>query len=307
MRKVRAIISGVLALWCASALAQHSPLTSQYLFNGLLINPAYAGSRDAFTANLTWRQQWVGFQGAPVTQVLSLHSPIKRSRVAAGILLVNDRIGVSRETGFLTNYAYRIPFRRGKLQLGFGAGVSVLQADWTSLAIQDRNDSQFASDTRGSIRPNFSTGVFYYKKLFFIGASMPFIMSHRFDATRQVWTIGTERAQQQPMLTGGYIWKLNREFKLKPSTLIRYQRAAGIQADLSANLIIKDKIWTGLSYRSNDAVIGSFEVLPTPQWRLGYAYDLGISAITPYHQGTHELMLQYEFGKRIHVRDPRYF
>lgn len=301
------IITGALALATATAEAQHGPLTSQYLFNGLLINPAYAGSRDAFTANLTWRQQWVGFQGAPVTQILSLHSPIKRSRVAAGILLVNDRIGVSRETGVLTNYAYRIPFRRGKLQLGFGAGVSVVQADWTSLSLQDRNDSQFATDTRGSIRPNFSTGVFYYKKLFFIGASLPFIMSHHFDSSRQVWTIGTEKAQQQPMITGGYIWKVNKEFKLKPSTLIRYQAAAGVQADLSANLIIKDKIWTGLSYRSNDAVVGSFEVLPTPQWRLGYAYDLGISDITPYHQGTHELMLQYEFGKRLHVRDPRYF
>lgn len=307
MGKVRNIILWAMALTCWRASAQHTPLTSQYLFNGLLINPAYAGSRDAFAANLTWRQQWVGFQGAPVTQVLSLHSPIKSSRVALGLLLVNDRIGVSRETGFLTNYAYRIPFRRGKLQFGIGAGISLLQADWTSLAIQDRNDVQFASDTRGSVRPNFSTGVFYYKKLFYIGASMPFIMSHHFDAERQTWTIGTESAHQQPMITGGYIWKMSRELKLKPSTLIRYQAAAGVQADLSANLIINDRIWTGVSYRSNDAVVGSFEVLPTPQWRLGYAYDLGISDITPYHQGTHELMLQYEFGKRMNVRDPRYF
>ncbi len=307
MEKVRTIIAAGLLMLGISTSAQHTPLTSQYLFNGLLINPSYAGSRDAFAANLTWRQQWVGFQGAPVTQILSLHSPIKRSRVAMGLLLVNDRIGVSRETGVLTNYAYRIPFRRGKLQLGFGAGVSVLQADWTALSLQDRNDSQFASDTRGAIRPNFSTGVFYYKKTFFVGASMPFVMSHRFDASRQTWTIGSERAQQQPMLTGGYIWKMNREFKLKPSTLIRYQSAEGVQADLSANLIIRDKIWTGVSYRSNDALVGSFEVLPTPQWRLGYAYDMGISDITPYHQGTHELMLQYEFGKRLHVRDPRYF
>lgn len=307
MRSVRiSLFSFALIMGC-SAVAQHTPLTSQYLFNGLLINPAYAGSRDAFAANLTWRQQWVGFQGAPTTQILSLHSPIKNSRVAAGILVVNDKIGVSRETGVLTNYAYRIPFRRGKLQFGLGAGVSVVQADWTSLALQDRNDLQFTSDTRGSIRPNFSTGVFYYNKQYFIGASMPFFTSHRFDAERQVWTIGTARTQQQPMITGGYVWKMNREFTLKPSTLVRYKASEGLQADLSANLIIRDRIWTGLSYRSNDAVVGSFEVLPTPQWRLGYAYDLGISNITPYHQGTHELMLQYEFGKRLHVRDPRYF
>ena len=95
--------------------------------------------------------------------------------------------------------------------------------------------------------------------------------------------------------------------KFKPSTLIRYQLASGVQTDLTANIIINEKIWAGASWRSNDAIVGMFEVLPTPQWRLGYAYDLGISSITPYHQGTHEIMLQYEFGFRIHVRDPRYF
>lgn len=289
------------------AQAQHTPLTSQYLFNGLLINPAYAGTRDALAMNLTWRQQWAGFEGAPSTQVVSVHSPIKRSRLAAGVLLVNDRIGVSRETSALANLAYRLPFRRGKLQFGIGAGASLLQADWTALAIQDRSDVQFATDTRGSLEPNFSTGVFYYKKTFFLGASVPFVMSHGFDAERNTWTTRTDRSQYQPMLTGGYIFTLSREMKLKPSTLLRYQAAGGVQTDLSANLIIRDKIWTGISYRNKDSVVGSFEVLPTPQWRLGYAYDLGLSAITPYHNGTHELMLQYEFGKQLHVRDPRYF
>ncbi len=286
---------------------QHTPLTSQYLFNGLLINPAYAGSRDAFTANLTWRQQWVGFDGAPSTQVMSIHSPINRTRTAVGLLVLNDRIGVSRETGVLSNYAYRIPLRRGKLQLGFGAGLSVLQADWTRVALQDRSDLQFASDSRGIVKPNFSAGAYFYKKDYFLGASVPFVMSHRFDPSADQWTVFSDRAQFQPMITGGYLWKLNRHMKLKPSTLVRYQLASGVQTDVNANLIINDKIWTGISYRSNDSMGGSFEVLPTPQWRLGYAYDLGLSRLTPYHRGTHELMVQYEFGKKIHVRDPRYF
>lgn len=305
---MRTIITYLLA--CCALLplaAQHTPLTSQYLFNGLLINPAYAGSRDALALNLTWRQQWVGFDGAPSTQVVSVHSPIKRTRAAFGLLLLNDRIGVSRETGVLTNYAYRIPFRRGKLQFGIGAGISMLQGQWTRLAVQDQGDVQFATDTRSSIRPNFSSGLFYYRKSYFIGASVPFIMSRSFDAERNSWTFRNDKAQHQPMITGGYIFHLNQDMKLKPSTLLRYQIAGGVQTDLSANLIIKDRIWTGVSYRNNDAVVGSFEVLPTPQWRLGYAYDLGISDINPYHSGTHELMVQYEFGKRIQARDPRYF
>jgi type IX secretion system PorP/SprF family membrane protein len=307
MGNVRLIISSMLLALAGTACAQHSPVTSQYLFNGLLINPAYAGSRDALAVNLTWRKQWLNMEGAPETQVLSIHTPLKRKRVGLGLLVTNDRIGVSRETGVFTNYAYRIPFRKGKLQFGLGAGISMLQANWTALAIQDRSDMQFASDTRMTVRPNFSGGVFYYKKLFYVGASLPFFLSRRFDAEKNTWVVTSDRSQYQPMLTGGYVFQLNKDLKLKPTTLVRYHLASGLQADLSTNIIIKDRIWAGVSYRSNDAVVGMFEVLPTPQWRLGYAYDLGISDITPYHSGTHELMLQYEFGYRVRVRDPRYF
>lgn len=306
-RKRRANILIILLLTGFPAWSQHTPLTSQYLFNGLLINPAYAGSRDALTANLTWRQQWVGFEGAPSTQLVSVHTPIARSRLAVGMLFMNDRIGVSRETGAFSNIAYRIPFRRGKLQLGVGAGASLLRAQWSSVAVQDRTDVQFAGDSRGVLKPNFSAGVYYYKKTFYVGASMPFFMSHNYNVSRDTWLTTVNSTQYQPMLTGGYLITLNHDMKLKPTTLLRYQQASGFQADLSANLIIKDRIWTGISYRNKDAIVGMFEVLPTPQWRLGYAYDLGLSAITPYHNGTHEVMLQYEFGKHFHVRDPRYF
>ncbi len=306
-RTVRTAFLAFTALLVTAADAQHTPLTSQYLLNGLLINPAYAGTRDAFTANLSWRQQWVGFDGAPSTQLMSAHSPINRTNLAVGIILMTDQIGVSRETGALANFAYRIPFRRGKLHMGVGVGATLLQADWTSVALQDRNDMQFSTNTNGVLQPNFSAGAFYYKKNYFFGASVPFVMSHGFDPESASWTIRTNAAQLQPMVTGGYVFKLNRELKLKPSTLIRYQIASGVQADLNANLIIKDRIWTGISYRTMDALVGSFEVVPTSQWRLGYAYDLGLSDLTPYHRGTHELTVQYEFGKRLQVRDPRYF
>lgn len=296
------------ALVAASGMrAQHTPLTSQYLFNGLLINPAYAGSRDALTASLTYRHQWVGFDGAPVTQTLSVHTPVKGSRVALGLLLTNDQIGVSHETGLYTNYAYRIPFRKGKLQLGLGAGVSMLQAQWTDVAIQDRTDAQFAANSRGVLRPNFSAGAYYYTKTFFVGASMPFFLSHTFDPARNSWIVTNNTAQYQPMITAGYLVTLEHDLKLKPSTLLRYNVGSGLQADLNVNLIIKDKVWVGGSYRTNDAVVAMFEVQPVQQWRFGYSYDLGISRMAAYHRGTHEVMLQYEFGYRIRVRDPRYF
>lgn len=287
---------------------QHTPLTSQYLFNGLAINPAYAGSRDALNATLTHRQQWVGFEGAPVTQMLSLHAPVKRSPVGLGILLYNDRIGVSNETGILTNYAYRIRMpNKAKLALGVGAGISLYRSRWTQVALADAEDQSFAADTRMAARPNFSAGLLYQTKTWYVGASVPFLLAHRFDVAQRGYRLSDERLDLEPMLTGGYVFTLSDDLKLKPTALLRYRLASGLQGDASANLIIRDKVWVGASLRTGDAVVGMVEVLPTPQWRLGYAYDAGFSRINPYHHGSHELLVVYEFGYRIRVRDPRYF
>lgn len=294
-------------LFPALCKAQHTPLTSQYLFNGLVINPAYAGSRDALAANINYRHQWVGFDGAPVTQTISVHAPLKRRKLGLGLVLYNDKIGVSNETGVFSNYSYRIKFRNGKLAFGLGAGFTVFRSQWSTLAVQQANDQSFMTDTRGRFRPNFSGGAYYYTKKWFLGLSAPFLIARRFSPTNDGWRLSDTKADLQPMLTGGYLIELTHDTKLKPSALIRYRTASGIQADISTNLILKDKVWIGVSYRTADALIGSLEVLPTPQWRIGYAYDMGLSKLVAYHSGSHELMLQYEFGYRIRVKDPRYF
>jgi type IX secretion system PorP/SprF family membrane protein len=305
---MRSILSLTGALWTLALAAQHTPLTSQYLFNGLLINPAYAGSRDALAANLTHRQQWVGFEGAPVTQVLSVHAPVNRRKVGLGLMLYNDRIGVSNETGLFTNYAYRIRFGRyAKLALGMGAGVTMLRGDWQTVALQQQNDAVFSGPTRSAFRPNFSTGAYFYNKKWFAGLSVPFLLLHRYNPAVEGYLIRDTRGDLQPMLTGGRLLVLSPEMKLKPTTLLRYRIESGLQADLNTNLIYKDVVWLGLSYRTADAAVATLEVLPTPQWRFGYAYDLGVSALRRHHAGSHELMVQYEFGYRIRVRDPRYF
>jgi len=289
------------------AIGQHTPLTSQYLFNGLVINPAYAGSRDALAANLTYRHQWAGFDGAPVTQMLSVHAPMGRRKLGLGLLIYNDRIGVSQETGVFSNYAYRMRLGKGKLSFGIGAGFTLLRSQWTSLALQQASDQSFSVDTRSAIRPNFSSGIYYYNKTWFVGLSTPFLITHRYVAGAEGWRLSETKPDLQPMLTGGYVFKLNKDVKLKPTTLIRYRLETGAQADLSANLILKDKVWIGASYRTGDAMVASLEVLPTPQWRIGYAFDMGVSKLVAHHQGSHELMVQYEFGYRIRVKDPRYF
>lgn len=290
-----------------ASTAQHTPLTSQYLFNGLLINPAYAGSRDALAMNLTHRQQWVGFSGAPTTHIMSVHAPLNKRKVGLGVVLYNDRIGVSSETGLMTNYAYRLRFRNGKLALGVGGGMTMLRGDWHTVAVQNTQDISFMEPTRSALRPNFSAGAYYYSKRWFVGASVPFILLHRYDSSREGFRITDVRTDLQTMLTGGSLVDLSSDFKLKPSVLLRHREAAGLQCDLNANIIYRETIWLGFSYRSGDAAVAMLEVLPTPQWRFGYAYDMGLSALRSRHHGSHEMMIQYEFGYRIRVRDPRYF
>lgn len=308
MRHPLPVLLIAVAAAAADSQGQHTPLTSQYLFNGLSINPAYAGSRDVLSATLTHRQQWVGFEGAPVTQTVALHAPVRRSPVGLGLLLYNDRIGVSNETGILSNYAYRMRMpNKAKLALGFGAGLTLRRAQWSQVAVVESGDPSFAGDTRGALRPNFSAGALYQAKAWYAGVSVPFLLAHRYNVAEGVYRLADQRLDLQPMLTGGYVFTLNDEMKLKPTTLLRYRLESGLQGDLSANFIYRDKFWLGASWRSGDSVIGMVEVLPTPQWRFGYAYDMGYSAINPYHRGSHELLLQYEFGYRIRVRDPRYF
>lgn len=307
MTRAKLLFSAVALMSATVVRAQHTPLTSQYLFNGLLINPAYAGSRDALTANLTYRRQWVGFEGAPETQVFSVHSPITSKNIGLGLLVYNDRVGVSHETGIFTNYAYRIKFRNGKLAFGLGAGLKVMQANWSQVRTTTPGDAEFAVDSRGVLQPNFSAGLYYYSKRAFIGLSLPFVLSHTYDASNERWNVVNETRHYQPMLTAGCLVKAGDDLKLKPSTLVRYAPADGVQADASLNLIYRERFWLGASYRTQDALVFSMEVLPTKQLRLGYAYELGLERIAAYQRGTHELMLQYEFGYRIRARDSRYF
>ena len=169
MKGQRNITLAFAALLSVGLHAQHTPLTTQYLFNGLLINPAYAGSRDALTANLTYRQQWVGFEGAPTTQILSVHSPVNGKHIGLGLMVYNDRIGVSRETGVMTNYAYRLRLGTGKLALGIGAGLNVLQADWDRGGTTTAGGAEFANNRHRVGKTNLSAGAHYPQKRWLAG------------------------------------------------------------------------------------------------------------------------------------------
>ncbi|MEO7081699.1 MAG: type IX secretion system membrane protein PorP/SprF [Flavobacteriales bacterium] len=294
-------------LLAAVTFGQHTPLTTQYLYNGLLINPAYAGSREALTADLSYRHQWVGFEGAPTTQVLSIHSPLNGKKMGLGLTVYNDRIGVSRETGVMSNYAYRMRMGNGKLALGLGVGLKMMQADWTAVRTVTPGDVEFATDSRGVLLPNFSAGAYYSTSRWFAGLSLPYFISQRHDAKSDRWEMDNNASQYQPMFTAGFLVDMDRDIKLKPSVLVRKASGEEVQADLNLNMIWKDRFWLGASYRMDDAVCFSLQVMPNKQFTVGYSYDMALNAISGYQHGTHEVMLQYEFGFEVKAKDPRYF
>jgi len=289
------------------ANAQHSPLVSHYMLNGLVINPAYTGSREVFTANAMYRNQWVGFEGAPVTQVVSAHTPLKNKSIALGVLFNNEKIGVSNATGISGNVAYRIQMGAAKLSFGVSAGMKLLSAKNSDLLTADGNDMAFASDLRSNLQPDFGAGVYYSTNNYFVGVSVPTLISTNYNISDEKLRLRSQAGLHNILINGGYLFELNDQFKLKPSTLIRISPVGSSQFDLNANLIYNDRFWLGVSYRHREALVGLIEFQINPQFKVAYAYDYALSVFRQYSSGSHEIGLQYEFGYKIKSVDPRFF
>jgi type IX secretion system PorP/SprF family membrane protein len=293
-------------------LAQQDAMFTQYMFNGLVLNPAYAGSRDALNATALYRNQWVGIEGAPKTITFSMHAPVRNEKIGLGLIFSNDRLGITNTNNVGLNYAYRIKFKnKGTLSLGLQASVLQYIADFSSIRHSFSNSVFDPAFTQNINRwlPNFGTGIYYYTNKFYAGVSMPNIISNKLNGEGAVFQIG-DRAQQYRhlFLTTGYVFELNKSLKLKPSILMKFVQGAPIEFDFNANLWLFDMFAVGLSYRTRDSIDALFEFQVTPQLGIGYAYDYTLTPLGKYTSGSHEIMVRYEFGfKKSRIITPRYF
>jgi type IX secretion system PorP/SprF family membrane protein len=293
-------------------LAQQDAMFTQYMFNGLVLNPAYAGSRDALNATALYRNQWVGIEGAPKTITFSMHAPVRNEKIGLGLIFSNDRLGITNTNNVGLNYAYRIKFKnKGTLSLGLQASVLQYTADFSSIRHSFSSSVFDPAFTQNINRwlPNFGTGIYYYTNKFYAGASMPNIISNKLNGEGAVFQIG-DRAQQYRhlFLTTGYVFDLNKSLKLKPSILMKFVQGAPIEFDFNANLWLFDMFAVGLSYRTRDSIDALFEFQVTPQLGIGYAYDYTLTPLGKYTSGSHEIMVRYEFGfKKSRIITPRYF
>ena len=285
------------------AFGQQQATFSQYMFNGLAINPAYAGSHDALSVNLLTRFQNVGLPGAPNTQTLAVHTPLVNERIAVGLLIVRDNIAVINQTGVNGIYAYRLPMRKGNLSMGIQAGFSSYQAAYSKLETY-QPDMVFAQDVR-QVRPNFGAGLFYSTALWYAGISLPHMMSDVFQRGTNFETIH----QSVPLIVnGGYVFTLNRLMKIKPNFLLKAVDQRIVELDVNANLLFDEVLWIGLSYNFSHAVSLLVEMQVTDQFRFGYSFTAAMGPIRTAEVGSHEILLSYRF-KNISkgIVTPRYF
>lgn len=291
------------------SFAQQDAQYSQYMFNMMAVNPAYAGSRDVLSITGLYRNQWVGLEGAPVTQTLTADMPVRKEKIGLGLSLFNDKVGVVSTRSIAGTYAYRLRLnKKGVLAFGLQGGLVYINGDYQSVQLNpggNNPDNAFPNDyTRYA--PIIGTGVYYSTDRFYLGLSMPNLIKYTLTDNR--FTDNRAVKYRHVFFMTGYVIPLSPTVVWKPSLLTKFVKGAPVSFDINTNFWFYDRFAVGASYRTGSAVLGMAEFQITPQFRLGYAYDYGLNALQRYNAGTHEIMLRYEFSfDKSKVLSPRYF
>lgn len=320
MSRIKYIIIILFPLICHESYGQSAadstritlgyPIYSQYLHNGLMINPAYAGAREALSAALSYRMQWMGIENAPKLQTISIHTPMKNDKVALGIKAQFMQYGATSSQSIYAIYAYHIKLGKGKMSLGLGAGIDMSNTNYNKLVGITRPDPVFPESSNKYIFPNVSAGAYYFNNRIFAGLSVPSFLFYR----------NTGNGKTEPffsfnefdfIVTAGGLITIIPVLKFKPSVLLDYSMhdtKSINQLDINGNLIISDFVWVGGSYRmSEQVIVGLLQVQVTHQLMLGVSYDYPAGRMNSYSKGSSEFFLRYEFGSKVSAANPRYF
>lgn len=311
MKKI--LIIAIALIGTLAVSAQQDAMYTHYMFNTLAINPAYAGSRDALTVTGLHRSQWVGFEGAPVTQTLTLHSPVFNDKIGLGLSVLNDKIGPTNTTSFYADFAYKIRVsEKGKLAFGLKGGINLMQGEINTLKLGDANDQSFVNNIESDLLPNFGFGIYYYTLKWYIGASTPKLLENSFSTNTSTGGTDVFGEQRHYFLIAGAVFNLNSSgsVKIKPTTFVKLTNGAPAEADLTAMFIFQDKVELGAMYRTGDAIGLLLGYNFSNQLRFGYSFDWSMVNTTfKYNNGSHEVMLRYDFiyKDKAKIRSPRYF
>jgi type IX secretion system PorP/SprF family membrane protein len=254
------------------------------------------------------RHQWVGFDGAPTTQTITIHSPVWHESLAIGGTLMRDSHGPVTQYTFMADVAYRIFMGDSKLAFGLQGGLNLLQGEFGTLNPLDPGDQVFQQSVNSKADPQFGFGVMYYSDRGYIGLSAPKLLNTEFFETDSLAFISEPGQKPHYLLSGGYVFDLGVYHKFKPTFLVKAVEGAPVSFDLSANFLFFEKFWLGAMYRHTDAVGLLAQYHISNDFSVGYAYDYPLSTLRNYSGGSHEIMIGFEFGNKVKgVRSPRYF
>lgn len=308
MKRIIIILIVMMFASIESITAQQLPQFTQYMYNTIAINPAYAGSRQALSIVGLNRNQWAGFDGGPQTQTLSIHSPLRNEKVGLGLSLINDKTGFENFTYVYGDFSYTIDVsEETKLSFGLKAGMT-----YYKLSNELYNSSEVAQDQYFDERldrwnANIGSGFLFHTNKWYFGMSVPKLINQ--DRNNKTEYAALEKVHLYTL--GGYVFDLSDNLKFKPSFMVKYTKAAPLSTDLTANFLFNEKFWLGGSYRFSGeqrdlGAIVDFQV--TDQLRVGYTYEIPTGEIRPYTTGSHEILLMYEFRfMKKAQKSPRYF
>jgi|JI102314A1RNA_FD_contig_121_48824_length_2568_multi_2_in_0_out_0_2 type IX secretion system PorP/SprF family membrane protein len=303
----RLIMLLLISVCSLKSWSQQDPMFTQYMFNTLSINPAYAGSADRLSAVALHRSQWVNFQGAPTTQTLTVHSPLKNENISVGGTVVNDAHGPVKQTGFYLDASYRIFMGSKRLAFGLKAGTNLFSANLVDLNPYFEDDNSFNTNISSKMLPNFGFGAMYYSKTFYAGLSVPKLLQNKL-IEGDIPDFINNQEKQHMFLIAGAVFDISYYTKFKPTVLFKAVNGAPLGAEVTAQFLFYEKLWAGVMYRWQDAagVLLQYEI--NNRFKVGYAYDYTLSDIRRYSDGSHEVMLGFDLIKGFPGDvSPRYF
>jgi len=300
----------LLLLGCGgNLLAQQDAQYTQYMYNTVSVNPAYAGSRGNLSIAALHRSQWLGLEGAPKTQTLNLHSPIGYRGVGLGLSIVNDQIGPTSETYFDADFSYTIQLAAEKrLSFGLKGSVHLLDIRFSELTTDPNNpDATLQDDIQNRLSPNVGAGVYYHTETFYAGLSVPrFLETTHFEES----SLSTAKEQMNFYFISGYVWDFHPLWKFKPTLLTKMTLGAPLQVDVSANFMYNEKFIMGAAYRWDAALSAMVGFHISPSFLIGLSYDRETTALggAIFNDGSFEVILRYDFIRMLgNIKSPRFF
>lgn len=292
---------------CITMNAQQTPQFTQYMYNTISVNPGYAGSREALTIVGLHRSQWVGMEGGPITQTLSIHSPLRNDKIGLGFSFINDKLGYENFNYLYADFSYTVNLtEKTKMAFGIKGGFSYYNIDSQLFNNPEVFNDPYFQEKLNRWTPNIGAGIYIHQPKWYFGISSPKLIENDYNKLGNYVSF----EQMHFYTIAGYVFDLNESgsVKMRPTALAKLTKGAPVSYDATLSFLFNDKLWIGGSYRLEDSAgaLVSFQI--TKQLQIGYAYDYPISDLKPYTSGSHEIMLMFDFKfDKSKYKSPRYF